>query len=220
MSVTSLVPDLFASEQLAPGATFATGFPATVELEDKLSSPKSMDDDDLDEDDDEEDNGDSFGDDDEEPDDGDGFQDGLDDDEELDSFDDIDEDDFDDDFDDDFEEEKEDDYEIEIEDEAVMDILIDIARRDTQNQSKFFANTLVKDFKGADIKLLKRPHRFANFAVLKAPEIPSVLVEAGFMSNKKEANKLNTSTHRKRIAKALKQGIDAYFKTVKENERS
>lgn len=110
--------------------------------------------------------------------------------------------------------------EIEVEDEAVMDILIDIARRDTQNQSKFFANTLVDDFKQADIKLLKRPHRFANFAVLKAPEIPSVLVEAGFMSNKREANKLNTSAHRTRIAKALKNGIDAYFKTVKENERS
>jgi len=110
--------------------------------------------------------------------------------------------------------------EIEVEDAAVMDILIDIARRDTQNQSKFFANTLVKDFNSANIKLLKRPHRFANFAVLKAPEIPSVLVEAGFMSNKKEANRLNTSAHRARIAKALKNGIDAYFKTVKENERS
>jgi len=110
--------------------------------------------------------------------------------------------------------------EIEVEDAAVMDILIDIARRDTQNQSKFFANTLVKDFQEANIKTLRRPHRFANFAVLKAPEIPSVLVEAGFMSNKKEANKLNTSAHRARIAKALKNGIDAYFKTVKENERS
>jgi N-acetylmuramoyl-L-alanine amidase len=110
--------------------------------------------------------------------------------------------------------------ELEVEDEAVMDILIDIARRDTQNQSKFFANTLVKDFNSNSIKTLKRPHRYANFAVLKAPEIPSVLVEAGFMSNKKEANKLNTSTHRKKIASALKQGIDTYFKTIKDNERS
>ncbi len=110
--------------------------------------------------------------------------------------------------------------EIEVEDAAVMDILIDIARRDTQNQSKFLANTLVKDFNSANIKTLKRPHRYANFAVLKAPEIPSVLVEAGFMSNKKEANKLNTSAHRARIAKALKKGIDTYFKTIKDNERS
>ncbi len=110
--------------------------------------------------------------------------------------------------------------ELEVEDAAVMDILIDIARRDTQNQSKYFANTLVKSFQGTSIKTLKRPHRFANFAVLKAPEIPSVLVEAGFMSNKAEANKLNTASHRKKIAKSLKAGIDSYFKTLKDNERS
>lgn len=110
--------------------------------------------------------------------------------------------------------------ELEVEDEAVMDILIDIARRDTQNQSKFFANTLVSSFKSSGIKTLKTTHRFANFAVLKAPEIPSVLVEAGFMSNKAEANRLNTGAHRKKIANSLKKGIDSYFKTIKENERS
>lgn len=109
---------------------------------------------------------------------------------------------------------------IEVEDEAVMDILIDLARRNTQNQSKFFANTLVSDFESDQIGLLRRPHRYANFAVLKAPEIPSVLVEAGFMSNRNEANKLNTAAHRAKLAKALKKGIDAYFKTVKENERT
>jgi len=110
--------------------------------------------------------------------------------------------------------------ELEVEDAAAMDILVDLARRNTQNQSKYFANTLVNKFQSASIKTLKRPHRSANFAVLKAPEIPSVLVEAGFMSNKSEANKLNTSKHRARIAKALRSGIDAYFKTVKENERN
>jgi len=103
---------------------------------------------------------------------------------------------------------------IEVEDEAVMDILIDLARRNTQNQSKYFANTLVDTFGGSGIKLLRRPHRFANFAVLKAPEIPSVLVEAGFMSNKREANKLNTASHRQKIARALRKSIDSYFDTV------
>ena len=110
--------------------------------------------------------------------------------------------------------------ELEVEDAAVMDILVDLARRNTQNQSKYFANTLVSQFQSASIKTLTRPHRFANFAVLKAPEIPSVLVEAGFMSNKKEAKKLNTTAHRRKIAQTLKKGIDSYFKTVKENERS
>jgi len=84
--------------------------------------------------------------------------------------------------------------ELEVEDKAVMDILIDLARRNTQNQSKYFANTLVSNFKGNGIKLLRRPHRFANFAVLKAPEIPSVLVEAGFMSNRSECEKGSTLT--------------------------
>lgn len=110
--------------------------------------------------------------------------------------------------------------ELEVEDEAVMDILIDLARRNTQNQSKYFANVLVDDFKSSKLKLLRSANRHANFAVLKAPDIPSVLVETGFMSNNAEATKLNNPAHRKRIAGALKKGIDAYFKTVKENERS
>lgn len=110
--------------------------------------------------------------------------------------------------------------ELEVEDEAVMDILIDLARRNTQNQSKYFANILVGNFKNSGLKLLKSSNRHANFAVLKAPDIPSVLVETGFMSNRAEAKKLSTKTHRAKIAKSLKKGIDAYFKTVKENERS
>jgi len=110
--------------------------------------------------------------------------------------------------------------ELEVEDEAVMDILIDLARRNTQNQSKYLANILIDDFKNSKLTLLRSANRHANFAVLKAPDIPSVLVETGFMSNRAEATKLNNPAHRKRIAAALKKGIDAYFKTVKENERS
>ncbi|NCT40230.1 MAG: N-acetylmuramoyl-L-alanine amidase [Alphaproteobacteria bacterium] len=110
--------------------------------------------------------------------------------------------------------------ELEVEDEAVMDILIDLARRNTQNQSKYFANILIGKFKGNKLKLLRSANRHANFAVLKAPDIPSVLVETGFMSNVEEATKLNSPAHRQRIAGSLKKGIDAYFKTVKENERS
>lgn len=110
--------------------------------------------------------------------------------------------------------------ELEIDDEAVMDILIDLARRNTQNQSKYFANILIHNFQKKRLQLLKNANRHANFAVLKAPDIPSVLVETGFMSNKAEANKLNSASHQKRIAESLKKGIDAYFKTVKENERS
>ncbi|MFP4314278.1 MAG: N-acetylmuramoyl-L-alanine amidase [Alphaproteobacteria bacterium] len=107
-----------------------------------------------------------------------------------------------------------------VEDDEVANILVNLAMRDTMNQSKYFANTLVEEMQLEGVKLLERPHRYAGFAVLKAPDIPSVLVEAGFMSNKSEANMLTTHEHRRKIAGALRDGINAYFKTVAENERS
>lgn len=106
------------------------------------------------------------------------------------------------------------------EDQEVANILVDLAMRDTMNQSKYFANTLVDEFNRGGVTLLTKPHRYAGFAVLKAPDIPSILVEAGFMSNNAEANALNTSNYRKQVARSIKQGIEAYFKTVAENERS
>ena len=105
------------------------------------------------------------------------------------------------------------------EDEDVANILMDLAKRETMNQSKFFANTLVSSFKGNGLKTLPRPHRYAGFAVLKAPDIPSVLIEAGFMSNDTEADLLNTSAHRTKIANAIKAGIDTYFEQVRKNQR-
>ncbi len=106
-----------------------------------------------------------------------------------------------------------------VEDKDVANMLLDIAMRETSNQSNFFANTLVDRFKADSVKTLVTAHRSAGFAVLKAPDIPSVLVEAGFMSNKKEADLLNTHAHRKKIAKALKKGIDRYFEQVRKNQR-
>ena len=106
-----------------------------------------------------------------------------------------------------------------VEDKEVADILVDLAMRETSNQSNFFANTLVDRFKADSVRLLERPHRSAGFAVLKAPDIPSVLVEAGFMSNRTEADLLNTAPHRKKIAKALKKGVDRYFEQVRKNQR-
>lgn len=106
-----------------------------------------------------------------------------------------------------------------VEDDEVANILFDLAMRDTMNQSNFFANALVESFQIKGVQTLERPHRSAGFAVLKAPDIPSVLVEAGFLSNRKEASLLNTSAHRKKIANALKRGIDAYFEQAKKNQR-
>jgi len=97
------------------------------------------------------------------------------------------------------------------EDKEVSDILIDLAMRDTMNQSKFFANLVVDTLPQKGIKVLGRPHRYAGFAVLKAPDIPSVLVELGFMSNKEDVRLLNTSRYRKKLASALVYSINSYF---------
>lgn len=103
------------------------------------------------------------------------------------------------------------------EDKDVANILIDLAMRDTMNQSKFFANTVVNKMRGHGIRILEKPHRYAGFAVLKAADIPSVLVEMGFMSNRSEARLLATSDYQRKIASALADSIDAYFAKVRKN---
>ncbi len=105
------------------------------------------------------------------------------------------------------------------EDKQVASILIDLAMRDTMNQSNFFANTIVGSMKNRNIKILEKPHRSAGFAVLKAPDIPSILIEMGFMSNKKEAQMLSRPEYRRKIALTIVSGIDAYFEKVRHNNR-
>lgn len=105
-------------------------------------------------------------------------------------------------------------------DEEVANILVDLTMRDTMNQSRFFAGKLAGIFTRDSLKLLDKPNRSAGFAVLKSPDIPSVLVEAGFMSNDSEAQLLNSDGHRRKIAAALKKSIDAYFEQVRKNQRN
>ncbi len=98
--------------------------------------------------------------------------------------------------------------------EDVANILLDLATRDTMNQSKFLANTVVVTMSGRGIKTLERPHRSAGFAVLKAPDIPSILVEMGYLTNRSEVARLSSPEHRKKIAGTLKASVDAYFAKV------
>lgn len=107
-----------------------------------------------------------------------------------------------------------------VEDEEVANILVDLAMRDTMNQSNFFAGKLVTTLPRDGVKLLERPHRSAGFAVLKAPDIPSVLIEAGFMSNEKEARRLNSPEHRRKFARSLRRGVDAYFEQIRKNQKT
>jgi N-acetylmuramoyl-L-alanine amidase len=107
-----------------------------------------------------------------------------------------------------------------IEDEQVAYILGDFLMTENMNQSKFFANTIVDTLHKQGVNTLQRPHRYAGFAVLKAPDIPSVLVETGFMSNANEARLLTQKSHQKKIATAIRRGIDAYFEHEAINEKN
>lgn len=94
--------------------------------------------------------------------------------------------------------------------EAVSKILIDLAQRETMNQSKGFANTLVNQFRAVG-PVVRNTHRSAGFAVLKSPTVPSVLVEVGYLSNKSEEKLLRSDAHRRKISQAILKAIDDYF---------
>ena len=94
----------------------------------------------------------------------------------------------------------------------VADILIDLARRETKTFSVQFAHTLVADLKKT-ARLHKEPVKSAGFRVLKAPDVPSVLIELGFVSNKNDLKSLISETWREHSAAAIVQAIETYFTT-------
>lgn len=93
---------------------------------------------------------------------------------------------------------------------AVSSILIDLTQRETKNQSARFAELLVNEL-GRVTMLLPNTHRFAGFAVLKAPDIASVLIEMGYLSNVQDEALLLSPAHRTKLAGAMLRAIDGYF---------
>jgi N-acetylmuramoyl-L-alanine amidase len=100
----------------------------------------------------------------------------------------------------------------------VTNILIDLAQRETMNQSARFAGYLAEELRGA-VRTHRRAHRFAGFAVLKAPDVPSVLLELGYLSNEKEERMIRSPEFQNKVAQALTKGIDRYFETVQSAAR-
>jgi N-acetylmuramoyl-L-alanine amidase len=93
----------------------------------------------------------------------------------------------------------------------VANILIDLAQRETMNNSASFAHILVREL-GREIRLQSvKPHRFAGFAVLKAPDVPAVLMELGYLSNRQDESLLKQAAHRRRVALGVQRAIDAFF---------
>lgn len=97
-------------------------------------------------------------------------------------------------------------------DASVDRILLDMTQRATQNRSAQLARTLLGELEGADQPLLRRSHRDAGLAVLLAPDVPAVLLEMGFITNPEDERMLNDDRARRRLIRAVAQGIDRYFR--------
>lgn len=92
----------------------------------------------------------------------------------------------------------------------VNDILISLSQTDTRNKSSKYATYMVQEM-SKRVKLVKNTHRFAGFAVLKAPDVPAALLEMGYLSNRTEEANLRTSSYRKKLAEAVARSVDKYF---------
>lgn len=94
----------------------------------------------------------------------------------------------------------------------IADILIDLAQRETKTFSAHFSKMLVTELKTA-ARMHKHPQRSAGFRVLKAPDVPSVLLELGYLSNREDLKQLTSDNWRQRTADAVVQAIGTYFTT-------
>jgi N-acetylmuramoyl-L-alanine amidase len=92
----------------------------------------------------------------------------------------------------------------------VAGILIDLTERETRAKSAEFADLAIK-YLGRSVGLLSNTHRFAGFAVLKAPDIPSVLVEIGFLTNPSEESQLKSRAYQTKVIRGLTQAVVEYF---------
>jgi N-acetylmuramoyl-L-alanine amidase len=92
----------------------------------------------------------------------------------------------------------------------VSDILIDLAQRETMNLSAQFAEALLPEMR-RHVRMHKRGHRYANLLVLKSPDVPSILLETGYLTNKEDARLLNSREGQTKIANGVRYGLDRYF---------
>jgi N-acetylmuramoyl-L-alanine amidase len=96
--------------------------------------------------------------------------------------------------------------------DEVMDILLDLTRRETRNFGTVFARNLVKELKTAT-PMFKVPHKQAGFIVLEAPDVPSAMIELGFLSNSKDEKLLLSDEWRTKTSKSVVDAIDDFFET-------
>jgi N-acetylmuramoyl-L-alanine amidase len=93
---------------------------------------------------------------------------------------------------------------------VVADILIDLAQRETRTFSNRFARVLMNEMKST-VRMHQHPLKSAGFRVLKAPDVPSVLIELGYVSNKGDREHLVSDNWRNKAVGAMSQAIDAFL---------
>jgi N-acetylmuramoyl-L-alanine amidase len=93
----------------------------------------------------------------------------------------------------------------------VASILIDLAQRDTMNRSGRFAEGVVEQLSRATDILPREPHRSAAFVVLKAPDVPAVLIELGYLSNARDCSQARTNGWRDGVASAIADAVERHF---------
>ena len=99
--------------------------------------------------------------------------------------------------------------EIEEDNQEVADILIELIRRETHSFSLKFANSLVGELSDS-VGLINNPHRSAGFRVLKAPDVPSVLIELGYLSNPEDEEQLRDPDWRGKAAESIAKAVDNF----------
>ena len=92
-------------------------------------------------------------------------------------------------------------------DDRVATVLMDMARNETTPRTTRAAEAIVDAIKGAELQMHRKPFQTAGFSVLKSPDIPSLLIELGFLSSEKDLARLNDADWRAKMAEALRQGI-------------
>lgn len=95
-------------------------------------------------------------------------------------------------------------------DDVVAEVLMDMARTETLPRTDRLAAAMVAAIKTARIRMHRQPHQTGGFSVLRSPDIPSALLEAGFLSSDRDAKRLSDPVWRARLAEAVVEGLAAW----------
>jgi len=95
-------------------------------------------------------------------------------------------------------------------DDLVATVLMDLARTETEPRTARLAAALVTAIKGDNIKMHRHPHQEGSFSVLKSPDIPSLLLELGFLSSASDMARLSDADWRLKMAQAIRDGLKAW----------